>query len=60
MQNDRISFINDLVAEDDLTQNRTRYKVIHLKNALDIAGFENYMATMGYVKVNNPAINIQF
>ncbi len=56
MQNDRISFINDLVAEDDLTQNRTRYKVIHLKNALDIAGFENYMATMGLKIVNRKSI----
>ena len=60
MQNDDISFISDLIAEDDLTQNRTKYKVIYLKDALDISGFENYMSSMGYAKTKDLALNVSF
>ena len=60
MQNDDISFISDLVAEDDLTQNRTKYKVVYLKDALDISDFENYMSLMGYAKIKDPALNVSF
>jgi hypothetical protein len=60
MQNDDISFISNLVAEDDLTQNLTKYKVIYLKDALDISDFENYMSSMGYVKTKDLALNVSF
>ena len=48
MEDESISFKSDLVAEDDLTQEKTTYKVIKLSNALDIEGFEKYMINMGY------------
>lgn len=51
MMNNHLSFVTDLVAEDDLTKEKTRYKVIYLKDALDISGFEEYMNTMGYIKI---------
>lgn len=50
MMNDNISFVSDLVAEDDYTQTKTRYKVIKLKDAMDINDFENYLIQMGYKK----------
>jgi len=50
MEDENISFKSDLVAEDDLTQEKTTYKVIKLSNALDIEGFEKYMINMGYNK----------
>ena len=48
MEDENISFKSDLVAEDDLTQEKTTYKVIKLSNALDIEDFEKYMINMGY------------
>ena len=50
MNDDTIAYTTDLVAEDDLVQQRTKYKVIELCNALDINGFENYMVDLGYEK----------
>ena len=47
------SFESDLVAEDDLTEKRTRYKVIKLSNALDMAGFDNYLIEMEFQKMHN-------
>jgi len=43
-------YIADLTAEDDLTQVKTKYRVIDLKNALDIDGFMEYMEILGYKK----------
>lgn len=51
MMESDICYTADLVAEDDMTETRTSYKVIDLKNALDINGFESYMAQMGYLKL---------
>lgn len=51
MLDDTIAYTDDLVAEDDLVQQKTRYKVIKLYNALDIDGFENYMMSLGYTKI---------
>ena len=48
MEDENISFKSDLVAEDDLTQEKTTYKVIKLSNAVDIEDFEKYMINMGY------------
>lgn len=53
MLDDTISYVDDLVAEDDLVQQKTRYKVIRLYNALDIDGFESYMMDAGYQKIRN-------
>ena len=50
MENTSISFIDNLIAEDDLTKEKTSYKVICLYNALDIDGFEDYMEKMGIRK----------
>ena len=50
MMNSNICYTANLVAEDDLTQVNTQYKVIDLKNALDINGFMDYMGTLGYIK----------
>ncbi|HEG2582167.1 TPA: hypothetical protein SCV07_001539 [Campylobacter lari] len=52
MLDDTISYIDDLIAEDDLVQQKTNYKVIRLYNALDIEGFEKYMMEeLGYLKI---------
>lgn len=56
MLDDNISYIADLVAEDDLVQQKTSYKVIKLYNALDIDGFEDYMTKQGYKKILNDKI----
>ena len=48
MQDDTIAFESDLIAEDDIAQKRTRYRVIRLKDALDMTGFIQYMKNMGY------------
>lgn len=53
MLNDKISFVSNLVAEDDITQTETQYKVIRLKDALDMAGFNRYMIDMGYKPIIN-------
>lgn len=53
MNNDTIAYNADLVAEDDLVQQKTNYRVIKLKDALDIQGFENYLESFGYSKVCN-------
>lgn len=53
MMNDKIAFTSSLVAEDDITQTKTEYKVICLKDALDMAGFNQYMTNMGYSPVLN-------
>jgi hypothetical protein len=47
-----IRYDADLITEDDLTQVRTKYKVVDLKNALDINGFMSYMGTLGYKRKN--------
>ncbi|MEB3768406.1 hypothetical protein [Acinetobacter sp. MD2] len=60
MLDQKISFRADLVAEGDLTENRTNYQVIYLKDALDMQGFENYMGTMGYTKLTNTPLNQVF
>ncbi|PNK61690.1 hypothetical protein [Psychrobacter sp. FDAARGOS_221] len=52
MLDDSIAYDTDLVAEDDLTQQTTKYKVINISNALDISGFEQYMQQLGYQKNN--------
>lgn len=52
MMGSSICYDADLTAEDDLTQVRTKYKVIDLKNALDINGFMSYMDTLGYKRKN--------
>ena len=50
MLNNEISFEANLVAEGDITKRPTNYKVIYLKNVLDMNGFEEYMISMGYKK----------
>lgn len=50
MMNSPLCYQTDLTAEDDLTEQKTRYKVIALKNALDMNGFRSYMNTLGYVE----------
>ncbi len=52
MMGSSICYDADLTAEDDLTQVRTKYKVIDLKNALDINGFMGYMSALGYKRKN--------
>lgn len=53
MLNETIAYTANLVAEDDLVQQKTRYKVIKICNALDIDGFENYLINSGYQKIIN-------
>lgn len=48
--NSTLCYEADLTAEDDLTEEKTKYKVIDLKNALDMNGFRNYMSTLGYLE----------
>lgn len=48
MEDKNISFLDNLIAEDDLTYTKTDYKVIYLYNALDMHGFDNYMKKNGY------------
>lgn len=50
MMNSTLCYEADLTAEDDLTEEKTKYKVIDLKNALDMNGFRNYMSTLGYLE----------
>ena len=52
MMESNLCYTANLIAEDDITQEQTNYKVIDLKNALDISGFECYMQTMGYTKIH--------
>ena len=52
MMESNLCYTANLIAEDDITQEQTNYKVIDLKNALDISGFECYMQTMGYNKIH--------
>lgn len=52
MMDSNLCYITNLVADEDMTQELTNYKVIDLKNALDISGFECYMQTMGYNKIH--------
>lgn len=52
MMESPICYNADLLADDDLTQARTTYKVIDLKNALDINGFMAYIGVLGYKKMN--------
>ena len=49
MMNSTLCYEADLTAEDDLTEQKTKYKVIDLKNVLDINGFIYYMHTLGYI-----------
>jgi len=51
MMNSYLCYTSDLTAEDDLTQTKTKYRVINLKDALDILGFEGYLNSLGYKKV---------
>lgn len=48
MRDDRIAYVDSLVAEDDITETYTKYRVIDLKNALDMDGFNKYMINLGY------------
>lgn len=50
MLDENLAFSDALVAENDLsdTKTETNYRVIYLKDALDMDGFENYMQSMGY------------
>ena len=48
MLNDQLSYTSNLIAEDDITQQKTKYKVIKLKNALDMEGFDHFMTDLGY------------
>lgn len=50
MQNENIAFNTSLVAEDDLTETKTNYRVVYLKDALDMEGFECYMDSLGFKK----------
>lgn len=50
MKNTNVAFRTTLIAEGDLTQNKTNYQVIYLKDALDMKGFEQYMMSMGFTK----------
>lgn len=50
MLNDDIAYTTDLIAEDDLVQQKTSYRVVKLYDALDIDGFEVYMKRLGYTK----------
>lgn len=50
MQNEAIAFNTALVAEDDLTESKTNYRVVYLKDALDMDGFESYMLSLGFIK----------
>ena len=52
MMESNLCYMANLIAEDDITQEQTNYKVIDLKNALDISGFECYMQTLGYTKIH--------
>ncbi len=48
MLNDQISYTDSLIAEDDMTQQKTKYQVIKLKDTLDVKGFHNFMTDLGY------------
>lgn len=54
MKDDKISFIASLVAEDDITQEKTKYRVVKLRYALDMEGFNQYMIGMGYKPIIEP------
>jgi hypothetical protein len=48
MKDDSIAYNDSLVADDDIAQVETQYRLIKLKNALDIDGFNHYMQQCGY------------
>lgn len=54
MKDNKVSFMTSLVAEDDITKKETEYRVIKLKDALDMKGFNQYMIEMGYNPIINP------
>lgn len=43
-------FESDMVAENDLTQTRTKYKVLRIADAGDIKGFDTWIQSIGYPK----------
>ena len=47
-KDDKIAYTDDLIAEGDSTKTKTKYRIIKLKDALDIDGFKNYMHVIGY------------
>lgn len=55
-----LSYVSPLGANGDSIETETKYRVISLKDAMDMADFENYMAAMGYVKQDNILLNQPF
>lgn len=43
-------FESDMVAEDDITQTRTKYKVLRIADAGDIKDFDTWLQSVGYPK----------
>lgn len=60
MLDQNLSFTTSLIAEGDLTENKTTYRVIYLKDALDMADFDRYMISMEYRKIQNFPFNEKF
>ena len=54
MLNSGNAFTTTLVAEDDLTKVRTNYRVLELRHALDIDGFESHMQRMNKIRNFEP------
>lgn len=48
LKDDKIADTANLIAEGDSTKTHTKYRIIKLKDVLDIAGFKTYMRSMGY------------
>lgn len=50
MLDETLSFDDALIAENELSKSKTKtnYRVIYLKDALDMDGFANYMQSMGF------------
>lgn len=60
MEDDTLAYEADLIAEDDIVKQKTKYRVIELQNALDMAGFERYLQAFGYQQVRKPLVGEWF
>lgn len=58
MENEKICYIDTLLDQDDFTTTeKTQYKVIRLKDALDMRGFIKYMSELGFKALESAKSN---
>ena len=48
ISDDKLAYNGDLIAEGDMTQVKTKYRIIKLKDVMDIDGFKQF------IKQNSP------